>query len=283
MSRSWFTSAVRVAAPLALAALAACGDDNGTGTTNGGTLTGTQRANINATLARPDVMTAVSATGNSILAFGLADAAGAGLTSVGTLNFGAGASASRQLPAGKLILTPRAAVIQGPTGTYKAVGAQLILTDTSTLDVDHTVWTGIIAFDNLDHPTRLIVAGVVSSHTSTVSTIPTMAFEDGSNAPPFASAVYVKLIDSVTSTTYVTTGGTIAVTSTSFSGTNSCLSPELPPFITACNYAVGSMAGSFGFTATDGTDTVTIPTVNFDLPASRAGITLDDDLFNQGQ
>jgi hypothetical protein len=282
MHRSWFTPAARAAAPLALAALAACGSDSSTGPSGSG-LTTAQKTTIITTLGRADVRTSLSSSGNFLVGYGLSEGSTLGLSNIGTISFGAAPSGNRLVRGNQLVLTPSAATITGPTGSYSAFGAQLVLTDSSATALHHGVWTGLIAFDNLDNPTTIIAAGVFSDNVTSVTSTPATNF-DLADETRFATGMYIKLTGPTTNTAYSTLGatspaGSMAITNASFSGSTSC-GPGLPPSIPQCAYGSGSVAGNFGFTAqqVDGTDTVTIPNTTFDIPSSQTTIYFDETL-----
>jgi hypothetical protein len=279
-----FTPLARLAAPLAFVAMAACGSDSSTGTTGG--LSASQKTVLIQTLSRPDIMEAIRNTGDPFVSYGVTEGATTGLSSVGSISFDATPSDNRLVPTGKLILSPSAATITGPTGSYKAFGAQLVITDSvSTVEVNHAVWTGLVAIDNLDSPTTLVIAGVYSIDATAAASVPSTPFGGIQEDSRYASAAYIKITGANTSTVYNTvdeTGsvGSMDVTSTSFSGNNGC-GAGLPAFIPVCSYSTGHIVGSFGFTAKemDGTDTVTIPTTSFDIPATRTTIVFDESQF----
>ena len=280
MYRSWFTPLARVAAPLALATLAACSSDLSTGTTGG--LTTAQRTALQNLFNNTSVQQAIAGgVSGSPFSLGLGESATFGLNSLGSITFGSGSSTNNLVPARKLMINATPTTITGPTGSYQAFGAQLVVTDkVSSTESYHIVWTGFVAVDNLTTPTVLITAGVYNTGLTTAPTsIAAKTFGDYSDQTSVATGAYVTLSGSA-ATVYFANSGTIAVSSASFSGNASCPAGYVGGQLTACSYATGTLQGSFGFTAVNqGTgNTVTVPSTSFNVPSGQTSISIDETL-----
>lgn len=254
--------------PLVIATIAACGSDTTISAPPGSTgVTENERVQIEATLNDTAVLRALygdmsDGEGDPSLHLVL-EMVIANATNMGTIDIG-----------GTL------------NGTYRAFGGQVVLLVTAPDEVPEThTWAGIIAMNELENPSDIIIAGISNGNISTIpSSFPSTPMNALSNDYDIeASGAYIRRSGG-TSTLYESISGQMSISSAAFSSSSkTCASSgftivELMPEISLsnCKTQGGALKGSFGFTATQvgGTATVTIPNTAFNLPANRTSISV---------
>lgn len=242
--------------------LVACGSDSGTGPTpsGNGDLTAAERNQLTLLMTNPTVINALLANSSDagMAAFAMPLMAG-NFGRAGTITIGASNQGS-------------------PSGDYQAFGGQLDITVQGGVlgsDPVHLIWTGFLAVDNLSAPTAVLSAGVIDfAAGSAPSSVPSTSI-GGEPASGLGFGSWLDL-SSGTPVGYVGTTGSVGVSSTAFGASTSCPIPAGTQGITGCSVSTGTMAGSFGFAATQlggGTD-ITIPTTDVSVPAIRVAISV---------
>lgn len=247
--------------------LVACGSDSSTGPTPGGNgdLTAAERNQLTLLMTNPTVINALLANSPEagMAAFAMPLMAG-NFGRAGTITIGASSvGASLQGP---------------PSGSYQAFGGQFDITVQGGVvgsDAMHVIWTGFIAVDNLSAPTALLSAGVIDLGAgSSPSSVPSTSI-GGESASRLGFGSWLDL-SSGTPVSYIGTTGSVGVSSTAFAASTSCPIPAGTQGVTGCSVSTGTMAGSFGFAATQfgGGANITVPTTGVSVPAVRVAISI---------
>lgn len=277
--------------PLALAAVTACSDDNTIAPPPGSSVvTETDRDRLEATLTDTAVLRAMFGMDNEDPSLQLVlELVFANMKNMGTLNISSPAAQTNKMIGASVDRStngiPSIRPLNGtPQGSYVAFGGQVVLSiSEEDLDQKH-VWTGIVAVNNLENPTDIIIAGIAKEDISSVpSSIPNTSF--GVELDDIEAAASYIHRSGGTSTLYQAISGQMNISSAEFpSGGKSCSLEgysilELMPGIALsnCKATNGVIKGAFNFTAQQvgGTATVTVPVTAFNLASNRTFLSVE--------
>ncbi len=273
--------------PLALAAVTACSDDNTTAPPPGSSVvTETDRDRLEATLTDTAVLRAMFGMDNEDPSLQLVlELVFANMKNMGTLNISSPAPETNKMTGVSVNRlasgTPSVRPLNGtPQGSYVAFGGQVVLTISEEDLTQKHVWTGIVAVNDLENPTDIIIAGIAQEDVSSApSSIPNTSF-DVEFDDTEAAASYIHRSGG-TSTLYQAVSGQMNISSADFAGSSKPCSVtgysilEIEEFseivLSNCKTTNGAIKGSFNFTAEQvgGDGTVVVPVTTFNLASNR--------------
>ncbi|HEU4699877.1 MAG TPA: hypothetical protein VFS40_11905 [Gemmatimonadales bacterium] len=253
MRKSFKTLAVVAATVFAVSA---CGGD-GSGPSGGGELSKSEAQ------ALATALTTSGAMGSSGAAF--APFVFTQLRQTGTMSV----SAAAQAAAG--ISNQVSLALRSGAGDMQAVGVQVKFSYSSGGSVVTSgVYTSVIGWDGLNTssnpPTvdHLVSADIVQEGGTEFQGAGTVDLSEGGMGSYY---------DRATGSSYFSNGGSMTLSSVSFSGGTTDCGASQQGVTVECSYTKGSMKGSFNFTADklegSGPDSYTQPTTSFDVPALR--------------